>query len=158
MRTILCLFALASAAMAQNTHSASKATTLSGAAEVVTIQGNAAANVRLAKQITFVGFDVYCSVDCTITLERDGIVATSTPLTPAATNSELPAATAQAFSSSNVGVGTVIGQYRISAGGTLPIKLTGKFLYLGGENLTIRSNSITGEIRINVQWNEEQSR
>lgn len=131
-----------------------KVTSLTATAEVITIQGNQTAHTPLSKFIVFKGFDATCSVACTITLERDGTQATTTALTINQLNVENLPSTAQAFSSSNVGVGTVVAQYSLTAGGQIAINLTGKQLYSGFENLTIRTSAITGTTTINCQWTE----
>lgn len=132
----------------------SKVTVLNAAAEVITIQGNQPVNTRLIKVVVFKGFDATCSVACTITLERDGNAATTTTLAPGRLNGESLPSTALAFSASNVGVGTILAQYSLTAGGQIAINLTGKQLYSGVENLTVRTSSITGTVNINVQWQE----
>src|SRR5574342_237649 len=102
MRTLLlCVFCSVSAW--GQVFIATKQTSLSGAAEVITVQ-QPASN---AKTVSFIGAYVDCSVACTITLERDGSAATATTLTPVALNSGT--ATATAWSGSDVGAGTVLG-------------------------------------------------
>src|SRR5690242_4256563 len=77
-----------------------KQTALAGTAEVITVQQPASG----AKNVSFVAAYVDCSAVCTITLERDGTAATTTALTVVQVNPDFNvAATANAFSASNVG-------------------------------------------------------
>ncbi len=148
---------LAAAAHAQNSYGVTKATALSGTAEVITVQGNGTNDVlnRLPKVISFVSVDVTCTVACTFTLERDGTAATTTTLAIVQTDKILPTTTAVAFSASNVGSGTVLGNYSLTAGGGVGIGLAGKNLYNAADNLSIRTSSITGTVTINIRWNEK---
>jgi hypothetical protein len=132
----------------------SVASTVNAAASVVTIQGNQASGVRLVRAIAFKGFDVTCSVACTVSLERDGAAATTTAATIVQLNGETSPSTAVAFSASNVGGGTVLAQYTLTAGGQVAVNLSGKQLYTGPENLTIRTSAITGTVNTNIQWTE----
>jgi hypothetical protein len=147
--------ALAGAAVAQQSYTASQTTSLSAAAEVVTLQAPGSAGTIPAKLIHLNAAAISCSVACTVTLERDGTAASTTALTPQAVNREAPAAIALAYHASNVGVGTVVAQYPIAAGGTLTLDLADKFLWTAQENLTLRTNSITGTVYINVKWSEQ---
>jgi hypothetical protein len=157
MKRFLLFLVLPLGLFGQTQYSASKATSLSGAAEVITIQGNGSSDPafnRLTKVIALTSFDASCSVACSITLERDGTAATTTTLTPATLNAASPVATALAFSASNVGTGTVLAQYNVAAGGVLFVSLAGKELRTGAQNLTVRTSSITGTVTVNLQWSE----
>lgn len=133
---------------------ATKTTSLSAAAEVITVQHTA--NDR--KTVVFKGASLYCSVSCTITLERDGTAASTTVFSAVNTNPSnlnVKAATSVAYSSSNVGVGTVLTSYAIGSGGTFSIDLTNMILPSStAANLTFRTNSITGTVIITVLWYE----
>lgn len=161
--TVLSLFcAITGAAFAQSGTGSSSASysvavvaTETSTASVVTIQGNQTAGVRLIKTILFKGFDVTCSAACTVSLERDGTAATATAATIVQLNGEYAASTANAYSASNVGSGTVLAQYSLTAGGQIAINLAGKQLYSGTENLTIRTSAITGTVNTNIQWVEQ---
>jgi hypothetical protein len=161
--TILSLFCgMAGAAFAQSATGGSPASygvsvvaSESGAASVVTVQGNQLPGVRLLKTIALKGFDVTCSVACTVTLERDGAAATATTQAIVQLNGEYAISTANAYAASNVGVGTVLAQYSLTAGGQIAISLAGKQLYSGTENITIRTSSITGTVNTNLQWTEQ---
>ena len=164
MRRILLFTLLAAVAWGQdalfqdlsfaNVYAVSKETALSGTAEAVTVQQpvtNSGGQV-----VYFDGAAVYCSVDCVVTIERTGAAATATAMTPVALNVGVPAAKAQAFHGSNVGTAAAtIGVYRIAAGGEKTIDLRGIRLRAGTrENLTVRTNAITGTARILVKWAE----
>ncbi len=124
--SLLACIALASSLLGQQPKrerfSAYKATTLSGAAEVVTIQQPAAS----ARDVFFEYAILYCSVVCTIELELDGAAATSSTLTP--TVETYGTVTATAWSGSNVGNGTTLYDYNLAAGETITVDLTGQFL------------------------------
>lgn len=127
-----------------------KATSLSGAAEIVTIQQLAAAG----KLIKVESVDVYCSVACVVTLELDGTAATGTALTP--TTITTGTAVADAFHTSDVGVGTVVSKKHVTAGQTLPINMGYATLPTGStaNNFTVRTDSITGDVKITIVWTE----
>lgn len=146
-------FVLALPAWSQIYYSASQTTTLSAAAEIVTIQAPAT-QAAMTKLIQMKGVAVVCSVACTVSLERDGTAATSTSLTTNPILNGEPASTATAWHSSNVGTGTVLSQYQIAAGGTLNLDLTNKWMGTPGQNVTIRTSSITGTVNINFMWIE----
>jgi hypothetical protein len=151
---MLLYFVATSQAFGQTTPSpgsfmATRTTTLSGAAEVITIQ-TATTAPRL---LHFRGLAIYCSVACDVTLERDGTAATATSFSIVPINQRYPASVAAAYRSSDVGTGTVLSTYSLTAGGLLPLDLTDKYVY-PGENLTLRTSSITGTVRITFQWEE----
>jgi hypothetical protein len=132
---------------------ATKSTALTATAEVITIQQPASS----AKFVRFKGAYVACSVACTVTLERNGTAATSTTLAPVKANPQsATAATAKAWSASNVGVGTVLSVYPIAAGGSIVIDLSDHVFNAAStaQNLTLRTNAITGTAYITIQWTE----
>ena len=138
----------------QKIYTASRETTLSGAAETVTIQQPA---TNSGQHFFIDGAAVYCSVDCVVTVERNGTAATSTAFTPTPLNPGVIAAKAQAFHTSNVGAGTLIGKYRVPAGSEKVIQLRGLRLRANyRDNLTVKTDSITGTVRILVKWAEVQ--
>lgn len=120
-----------------------KETSLSGAAEVITIQ-QPATGARTVRPGTAY---LYCSAACAITIERNGAAATATALTVVDPNmtGALPKFTA--WSGSNVGAGTVVGRIRFSTGGGfMPLDLS-NFLMIGNGttiNLTLRTDAVTG--------------
>ena len=133
-----------------------KATTLGAAAEVITIQQPATGG----KVIRIESVDVWCSVACEATLERDGTAATTTALTPVVITYGTIAA--KAFSASNVGVGTVITIKEIPANSTVPVSFSGG-LYISpidadgdatDNNFSVRTNSITGDVKITIVGRE----
>jgi hypothetical protein len=149
MKKLILMLVLSTVAWcSKGTYTAVKKTTLSSAAEVVTVQ----LPVDSTRTVKFDRATVYCSVECEVSIERDGTAATTTSLTVAKVNSGADAG-AVAFSASNVGEGTVISTQVIPAGYTVPFPLDGITLEKG-QNLTIRTSSITGTAIINVKWTE----
>lgn len=136
------------------TFSVYRVSTLSTAAQVLTVQHPATAN----KTLKFLSGYMYCSVSCTITLERSGTAATSTAATivnlnPASTNKK--ATTAQAYRTSNVGTGTVIWTYQLPATGVLTIDLQEFQINSStADNFTLRSNAVTGDVALGLTWQE----
>lgn len=127
-----------------------KATTLSGTAEVVTIHLAAGSQ----RTVTFIAASVYCSVACTATIERNGVAPTATVGAPSgdwAGGSIV--ASAVPYYSSNVGSPTVGKTYSIDAGQERAINMTNVGLR-AGQNITIRTSSITGNVRIFLEWRE----
>lgn len=152
MKRLLLLFLMGWGLNAQIFYSTSKTTALSGAAEVVTVQLPATGT----NTVNFLGAWVDCTVACTLTVERNGAAATSTTLAVNNINPGQTAAAATGWSSSNVGTGTVISRIGIAAGGGVSIDLT-KIRMTGngtGQNLTIRTNSITGTVNITIVHSE----
>lgn len=151
MRRFL-LSALSVACAFSADYSITKKTSLSAAAEVITIQQPSSG----ARSVRFEAATLYCSVACEVTLERDGSAASSTALTVnKLAGSAVPNPTVQAFSSSNVGSGTVLARYNVPAGSTLVVDL-GSFGWVEGSNrnITFRTDAITGVFVINVFWTE----
>jgi hypothetical protein len=134
--------------------STAKTTSLTAAAEVLTVQHT----VNTNRTVAFKNAYLYCSVACTVTLERNGTAASSTANTivndnPA--NTFAQTTTASAFNTSNVGTGTVVNVYQIGAGGFLSLDLSNFILPAGvADNLTLRSNSITGTVQFQLTWVE----
>lgn len=135
-------------------YAATKATTLAAAAEVVTIQQPAAT----AATVRFVGVYLDCSVACTYTLERNGTAASATTLTTVSLNAGSAASKALAWSGSNAGAGTVLFRGSLPAGGGVTLNLSGIVLSGVGttKNVTLRTNSITGDVKIDFRWTEVQ--
>lgn len=131
-----------------------KNTSLTTAAEVVTIQQPATG----ARQVTFISAYFDCSVACTFTLERNGTAASSTTLAVNNVNPGESAATTTAWSASNVGTGTVLQSFGCQAACNISIDLTGfSFAQVNGTgvNLTLRSSSITGTVNIFFKYTEK---
>jgi hypothetical protein len=152
---VICVLLAATGLMAQNNvawqYTATYKYTLSTSAAVFTVQLPAAAT----KKVRFDGAYVYCSVQCEATLERDGTAATATELTPAKIDAVMPAAGAKAYRSSDAGAGTTLGgPYIIGAGSSVTLDLKDKRLRSGGDNLTIRTDAVTGTAVITIKWEE----
>jgi hypothetical protein len=130
-----------------------KETSLSSSAEVITIQqpSSGGRNIFLADAF------IYCSVVCNPQIEMNGTGATTTPLTVALGSNTLQSATATAFSASNVGSGTVLAKFALTAGQNQPIDLTGLQLHGNSiaNNISIRTDAITGTVRIQFRWVEQ---
>ena len=156
MKTLLIALALAAGLSAQNqtvtTYTASKQTSLTAAAEVVTVQQPATG----ARPVQFVAAYFDCSVACSMTLERNGTAASATSLSINPVFSGSVAATSTAFSSSNVGTGTVLSRFNCAAACSNTLDLTDISFQAGGtaQNLTLRSSSITGTVTINFKFRE----
>lgn len=129
-----------------------KATTLSGTAEVVTLQQPAADGEIIRVE----NVEVWCSVACDITLERDGTAATGTALTPIVKVTYGTAVT-NAFHTSDVGVGSVITTKTLPLNTIIPITFPGG-LYLAptgtASNFSVRTSAITGDVKITMIWTE----
>lgn len=156
MRTLaLLLFALSLSAQPNvNNYIAYKSTSLSAAAEKVTVQAVAGAS----KTVRFTTATAYCSVACVVTLSRTGTAATATTLTPTPVTIQTPAATAAAFSSSDAGAGTTLAAYRIAAGASITLDISQMFLPANGaglNNFSMGTDSITGTASIQINWREE---
>jgi hypothetical protein len=129
--------------------------TPSGAAVVVTIQQPSTG----ARQVQFEGAVVYCSVACVPSLEINGTAATATAGTVIKLDTRAPTATAAVFTGSDVGAGTVINRYPIAAGGQTDILKSGLTLGVSTgvrQNLTIRTDAISGNVHILLMWSEPQ--
>jgi hypothetical protein len=129
--------------------------TPTGAAVVVTIQQPSTG----ARQLVFEGGTIFCSVPCVPALEMNGTAATATPAGVIKLDTRAPSATAGVFTGSDVGAGTVINRYPIAAGGQTDILKSGLTLGVSTgvrQNLTIRTDAISGTVRILLMWSEPQ--
>lgn len=133
--------------------------TLAGTAEVVTVQIPAASTRFLRCKVA----QVWCSTGSVdVTVERDGAAATTTSVTPKKVNPNaawVQASIASAFHTSNVGAGTQVGikQTAYSGGQGLVLDMTPTVLEKASaavRNLTIRTASYTGTVRILILWEE----
>lgn len=157
MKFILAL-ALAASGFAQSNpavprYVAKKLTSLVATTEKVTVQQVSGSQV----QVNFEQADVYCSVDCTITFYQNGTAATATTLTPISLGFSPPIRT-RAFSSSDVGTGNTLKAFNILAGQTWTFDISMYFLPKGGSgaaNFSIGTSSITGDVRIQIQYTEK---
>lgn len=91
-----------------------KKTTLSGAAESITIQQPTSS----AKSIKVLSFWVHCSVACVANTKRNGAPPSGTALTVVQQDVDSPPSTVSAYYSSNVGDGSALGDYAVAAGGS----------------------------------------
>lgn len=159
LRIVSCLLFCASLLLGQippirfNAH---KTTVLAAAVEKVTIQQPATGSKRVILESAY----TYCSVVCTITFSVDGAAATATALTrnQLFRSGTTTAATATAWSGSDVGAGTAISPaYNVAAGTGQSFDLAGVVLQGDGtgKNFTVATNSITGTVQIVVTWREE---
>jgi hypothetical protein len=125
-----------------------KTTSLSGAAEVITVQQP----TSNSKRVEFDRAYVDCSVACTVTLERTGTPATTTTLAPLNINTGETAISVKAFSSSNVGTGTVLSVISLGAGSSVVIDMSLMRFEKGTNttNLTLRTSAITGTVDITI--------
>lgn len=154
MKTMLLLLIGTVSLLAQSTFTASRETTLSSAAEVITIQVPGTLGNQAQKQIRMLSVSIVCAVACDATLERDGTAATATALTVTGVNRIGASATAAAYRSSDVGVGTVLSKYSLAAGGLYVFDLSAMRLN-PGENTSLRTSSISGKVQIVYQWEEK---
>jgi hypothetical protein len=151
MKALIAAVLLAIPALAQGTYWVEVETSLSGAAEVVTLH-RPSTGARAVQPTDAV---VYCSVACTFTVERDGTAPTATAVSIVKTNSTQSAATATAWKQPN-NVGTaarVLPKNQVLAGSSTAIELDDHSLQKG-ENITIRTSSITGTARIMIRFRE----
>lgn len=130
-----------------------KATTLSGAAEVITIQQPASGGRRIFVEL----FNLYCSVACVITWEQNGTAATATALARNTIGPSDFSPTVTAWSGSNVGAGTTLQVFRLSAAESKSLNMEGVFMQGSSTatNYSLRTDSITGDVEIFIRWREE---
>lgn len=152
MKRVLLVILTVSLLLAQGrgVYTYEKATTLSAAAEVVTVHLASGSQ----RTVQFIAATVYCSVACTATMERNGTAPTATV---GAVSTDWGggsiAASAVPYYSSNVGSPTVGKTYNIAAGEEKPIDMVNVGLR-AGQNITLRTSSITGNARIFFEWRE----
>lgn len=158
MKLLAALLLSAMTIAAQNPviYQAVKTTSLSGTAEVVTVQQIASGKATLQFQYAW----VYCSVACSFTLEMNGTAATATTLTAKKLPPQSAAPTATAWSGSDVGTGSYVSAgYQVAAGQTFTIDIGQLYITKGAGtagNLSIRTSAITGTAEITIQWTEKQ--
>jgi len=152
MKRLLILMLFAVTAFGQNArgiYTAEWSQALVAAAQTITVQLPTTAGVRNAQMDSAA---VYCSVQCEITVERNGTAATATAVASRVVTGNATS-TAIAYRSSNVGVGTVLSRLVVPTGGTMQLDLKDIGL-LAGQNVSIRTAAITGTAIINVKWRE----
>ena len=151
MNRLMIALLFAGALLAQRgTYTVERKSALVAGAEIITVQLPTTADTVTAQMLKA---GVYCSVECEITLERDGTAATTIAITPTRLRSADSVVTAAAYRSSNAGVGTVLARYIIAAGATMVLDLVDIRL-ANGENFSVRISSITGTAIIVIKWRE----
>jgi len=150
--TALLLIASASLVLGQTqVYSETDTEILSSASTALTLQVTSTTN----RTIILVGAYVYCSAACTLTIEKSGTAATATAIAPVKLNSASSDPVASVFKNSDVGVGSVIGTYTISAGSGVGIDLSSVVLPKKvADNLTLRIGSMTGTVNLVLQHRE----
>jgi hypothetical protein len=137
-----------------NVYILGKKSSLVAATQALTVQLPAVPT----KQVHFKVAYVYCSVDCNITVKVDGAAATATAVTPAKVNTWSPAATALGFTESDVGAGSTVitpGVIVIKGPGREILDLSNSWLFTTADtNLTVAISSITGDVSIDILWEE----
>lgn len=128
--------------------------TLSGAVGSCTIQQPATG----ANKVRLISASIYCSVACTVTQNRNGTAATTTAASVRDVNGKGVANTANVFTNSNVGAGSIAVdpiQFQATIETGLGYENT---VYLVGSgttnNYTWTSSSITGNFKVTVMWEE----
>lgn len=132
-------------------YTAHKDTTLSGAAEVVTIRVPSGTN----KSAFLIDAALYCSVACTVTLEIQGTYSSGTTITPTKSNSNHAASEILATYSTSIASTTTVAKYTLSAGEKLPLDMRGYVLNTAEDAITFRTSSITGVANILVRWEQK---
>jgi hypothetical protein len=153
MRKLLTLVLLFAAVLmaqsARGIYSYEISAALAPGAQVVTVQIPTGTVVRNAKMDSAA---VYCSVQCEITVERNGALATATAGTVRTiTGNVTPIA--RVYRASNVGVGTVLSRLIVPAGATIIVDMADIGIF-AGQNATVRTASITGTTILVVKWRE----
>lgn len=138
-----------------NTYTATCVLTLTGTAKACTVQQPAtgALNVQLIEAY------VHSTAAVALTQERNGTAATATGVTEAALNADGGTPTLNAFTDSDVGVGTVIagtGGVKVAADASLVLNLEDIQLRGNGttKNYTIRTSAVTATVTIIIKWKE----
>lgn len=125
-------------------------TALSGAAEVLTVQQPTSPTkvIRIKRVL------IDATVACAITIERDGVAASTTAQTPVPVSNKTPASTALGYNTSNATSVTVLANHGIPAN-SLPIELPqDTTLFDASSNFTVRTASITGTVNITIEFEE----
>lgn len=153
LKALVCLLLFVAAGQArENEYAYYKTSSLSGAAEAITLQQpSSSAKLVVGKSAT-----LYCSAACTWTLAVNGTAATATAATELVLSEGSPTPSGTVFSSSNVGAGTTIATYVLAAGEKVTIDLSSIRLRSAStaKNLTLSTNSITATVTITLKWQE----
>jgi len=132
------------------TYTVEREASLSASAEVLTLRLGSGTNVRAHLD----GASVYASAATEFTVERDGTFASGSALTENELNPDFDsAATAVATHTTSISSTTVIARHTVAAAGTIVIDLSD--IQLNAEEaITIRTESVTATVIINLQWRE----
>ncbi len=132
---------------------ASETATLSAASGALTIQATSSSRAALPVAAT-----LECDVAVDMIVSMDGTAATTTAATEVSIGRNRVAATVEAFSSSNVGAGTIIAQQTLAADTIGVFDLSGTMLNADagtGENVTVRTSAVTGDCTMRLIWVEK---
>ncbi len=143
----------------QNRYSATTGDVSMSSTTTFTLQAPAA-GTGAGKVIQLESVTVHCSVACTITQAYNGAAATTTAATrtPIPPNTQV-AATATAWSASNVGGGTAVGGItHLLAGATVTIALDKVALSGAGSaaNYSVTVTQASGTANLTYFWSESQ--
>ena len=152
--SLLVTIGLAQSPTRHNVFTVTRTKALSGAATVMTVQQPAAS----ANNVQAQWIKIFTDVAVTVELERDGTAATATGETEVGTSPDSPTPTATAFYDSDVGNGTTVDTFDLPADTMLVADLLRYEIYLMGNgtgiNFSLRSSSVTGNVRITICWSE----
>ncbi len=150
------LLALLPGAIAQSTQKqyvAHEEVTLVATAAALTVQ----AFGPTTPSIEFVSASVQCDVAAIVTVVIDGSAATTTAGTAVPVGRGRSAAVGKVFTASNVGAGVDIMEFAIVADSIGSVGLTGVSIDSSAatsQNLTLKTNSITGDCDLWIVWRE----
>lgn len=146
MRRLLILFLLCLPLLAEGTYTIERPVSLSGSAEVITLQNPAGGDTA-----TFSYVSVYCSAAVEFTEEYDGTFSSGTTLT-VNKRARDDAGTVTATHTTTIASTNVLHRHKCTADSTYvfrPQELR------EGEELTIRTESATADIVVQAQWHEQ---
>jgi hypothetical protein len=126
---------------------------LSGSGTTFTLQLPAKAGKRVYPQAAV----IECSVDCTVTQDRNGSAATGTAVTALGLNNSGTAA-ATFYRASNANAGTALVPVTVKAGVQAVVDMTYTVFSRGvdtAQNHNWRVSAITGNARVSVIWGEK---
>jgi hypothetical protein len=124
--------------------------TVTGTAAKLTLQTPSTGLTRTVRPQTA---SVVCAAACTITLSRNGTVATATAGTALKNRTAAPNAQTQVFTASDSSGGTSYPSYPMPAGGSVVLDLNDMEL-LANERLTIAVAGSSQDITVLAKWEE----
>lgn len=165
MKRLILIASLASPIFAQQTgvtYTKVYEVTVSAAAAVSTLQQPSSPT----KTAHLLGLQIYCSVACTATFEAAGAASTGTQSSGVPTSpSRTETSTIVHYAASNAAAATnPINKFKIAAGSEYPIGFTegtdgirsnAILARTAGQNFTVRTDAITGDVKITWFWREE---